>query len=131
MVPLISNSVFPKFKNQEIKKWHSSSYILKTFFYIYFYFQIFSEIIFDSNWSLPSTTISASLSDISSSPSTSNAPSEDEENLTNANKCLNKTRVGLSHKIYANQNCNSVSYAYIHIHIKIGKLIHFFPLDCS
>jgi len=93
----------------------------------------------DTDWALRNTTISPSLSDINPSPSTSslslfdinpspstsNVPSEDEEIQTDGKKYLNKITVGLPHKIYANQNCNSVSYAYIHIHIhvKINKLI--------
>lgn len=91
-----------------------------------------NEIIFDTNWTLADTTILPSLCDISPSPSTSSALSEDEEIVTKK-KCLNKTTVGLPRKIYADQNCNSVSYGHIHIHIhiKINKFIHFFPLDCS
>jgi len=82
----------------------------------------------DTDWALRNTTISPSLSDINPSPSisspslsdinpspsTSNVPSEDEEIRTDGKKCLNKITVGLPHKIYANQNCSSVSYAYIH-----------------
>nr|XP_012232681.1 PREDICTED: uncharacterized protein LOC105678159 [Linepithema humile] len=81
--------------------------------------KIFSEIIFDTDWASSSTTILSSLSDINPSPSTSSVPSKDEEILINEKKCLNKATVGLPRKIYANQNCNSVSYAHIHIHVKI------------
>lgn len=81
----------------------------------------------DTDWTLRNTTISSvsdvnpnpstsllSLSDINPSPSTSNVLSEDEEIRTDGKKCLNKVTVGLPHKIYANQNCNSVSYIELH-----------------